>query len=154
MIGDGAWTGDAVNGRVLAFTAVVAIVTGIVTSLVPALQSSDPDLTSALKAGSREGSVQRSRTRTGLLVAQAALAILLLTGSGLFIRSLRNVAALDLGVDPNRVLVAQIAHESMGLSNEEGLRLFQEFVTRVKTVPGVRSAAVSGRASVPAELGR
>ena len=143
MIGDGAWTGETVNARVLVFTAVVAIITAIVTSLVPAMQSSNPDLTSALKAGSREGSIQKSRMRTGLLVAQAALAILLLTGSGLFIRSLRNVASLDLGIQPNRALVAQIAHESMGLSNEEGLRLFQEFVTRVKTVPGVRSAAVT-----------
>jgi predicted permease len=143
MIGDGAWSGNAVSGRVLAFTAVVALVTGLVTSLVPALQSSNPDLTSALKAGAREGSVHKSRMRTGLLVAQAALAIVLLAGAGLFIRSLRNVAALDLGVDTNRVLVAQIAHESMGLSGEEGLALFQEFVAKVKTVPGVRSAAVT-----------
>jgi hypothetical protein len=119
MIGDGAWSGGAVDGHVLAFTAVVAVITGIVTSLVPALQSSRPDLTSALKSGTREGSVQKSQTRTALLVAQAALAIILLAGAGLFIRSLRNVSALDFGVDVNHTLVAQISQGSVGLSNEE-----------------------------------
>ena len=143
MIGDGAWSGGAVNGHVLVFTASVALVTGIVTSLMPALQSSKPDLTSALKAGSREGSVQKSSTRTVLLVAQAALAIMLLTGSGLFIRSLRNVSALDFGVDVNHALVAQISQGSVGLSNEESRRLFEEFAVRARRLPGVTASAVS-----------
>ena len=143
MIGDGAWSGGAVDGHVLVFTAVVALVTGIVTSLVPALQSSKPDLTSALKSGTREGSVQKSRTRTVLLVAQAALAIILLAGAGLFIRSLRNVGALDFGVDVNHALVGQISQGSVGLSNEESRRLFEEFARRARSLPGVSASAVA-----------
>ncbi len=143
MIGDGAWSGGAVDGHVLVFTAFVALVTGIVTSLVPALQSSKLDLTSALKSGTREGSVQKSRTRTVLLVAQAALAIILLSGAGLFIRSLRNVGALDFGVDVNHVLVGQISQGSVGLSNEESRRLFEEFARRARALPGVSASAVA-----------
>jgi predicted permease len=100
-------------------------------------------LTQALKAGAREGSVDRSRTRAVLLVAQAALAILLLVGAGLFVRSLRNVGALDLGLDVDHVLVAQISQGSVGLSNAESRRLFSEFATRARELPGVSASAVS-----------
>ena len=143
LLGEGAWSGGVVNPRVLAFSAVVALLTGIITSLVPALQASRPDLTSALKAGSREGSVQRSLTRSVLLVTQASLALVLLTGAGLFIRSLRTVAALDLGLDVDHVLVAQISQGSVGLSNADSRRLFDRFMERARGLPGVQASAVS-----------
>ena len=143
LVGDGAWSGGVINVPVLAFTGVVALASGIFTSLVPAIQTSSPHLTTALKAGSREGAVQRSRTRAGLLAAQVALATVLLTGAGLFVKSLRNVAALDLGVDTEHVLVAQIAQASVGLTNEQSLELFKEFATRTKQLPGVTRSAVT-----------
>lgn len=143
LIGDGAWTGDIVNARLLTFTAAVGLLSGLVTSLVPALQASRPDLTPALKAGAREGSVQRSRTRAGLLAAQVALAIVLLTGAGLFLRSLRNVAELDLGIDMSHVLTAGISQGSAGLTNQQSLQLFEEFARRAKAMPGVTASAVS-----------
>ncbi len=143
LVGDGAWSGGVINVPVLAFTGVAALASGIVTSLVPALQTSRPDVSSALKAGAREGAVQRSRTRAGLLAAQVALAIVLLTGAGLFVKSLRNVAALDLGVDTEHVLVAQIAQGSVGLTNEQSLLLFKQFAERAKQLPGVTRSAVT-----------
>jgi predicted permease len=143
LVGDGAWSGGIINVPVLAFTAVVALASGVFTSLVPAIQTSRPDLASALKAGSREGAVQRSRTRTGLLAAQVALAIVLLTGAGLFVKSLRNVAAIDLGVDTDRVLVAQIAQASVGLTNEQSLELFEQFAARARQLPSVTRSAVT-----------
>jgi predicted permease len=143
LIGEGAWSGGTINARVLAFNAGVALVTGIVTALVPALQTSRPDLTSALKSGSREGAIHRSRTRTGLLIMQAALAIVLLAGAGMFIRSLQKVAALDLGVEVDHVLVGQINHSVAGLSNEEAHRLYDQFAERTRTLPGVTASAVS-----------
>src|SRR5262249_35684061 len=76
-------------------------------------------------------------------VAQAALAIVLLAGAGLFVRSLRNVAGLDLGLDANHVLVAQISQGSVGLSPAESRRLFSEFSSRVNALPGVTGSAVS-----------
>src|SRR4029079_2158118 len=135
--------GGTVSGRVLLFTSAVALLSGVITSLVPAMQASDPDLNAALKAGSREGSVQRSRTRTVLLVAQAALAIILLSGSGLFLRSLRNVASLDLGLDINHAVIGRISQGSVGLGNEESLRLFEESALRVGTLPGATATAVT-----------
>ncbi|HET7371956.1 MAG TPA: ADOP family duplicated permease [Gemmatimonadaceae bacterium] len=143
LLGDTAASGGVVNPRVLAFTALVALLTGILTSLVPALETSRPDLASALKSGSREGSVQRSVTRTALLVTQAALAIVMLAGAGLFIRSLRQVAALNLGLDVDHVLVAQINSGSVGLSPAESRQLFDEFAGRANRLPGVHSSAVS-----------
>ena len=143
LLGEGAWPGSAIDLRVLTFTGVVALLTGILTSLVPALQASRPELTQALKSGAREGSVQRSRTRAVLLVAQAALAIVLLAGAGLFVRSLRNVGALNLGLDADRVLVARISQGSVGLSNADSRRLFSEFSTRAAVLPGITASAVA-----------
>ncbi|HEX7020537.1 MAG TPA: ABC transporter permease [Gemmatimonadaceae bacterium] len=143
LLGEGAWTSGAVNWRVVAFTTVLAGVTGIATSLVPALQSTHTDLATSLKQGAREGSVHRSRTRVALLVVQAALAIVLLSGAGLFIRSMRNVAAQPFGMDVDHVLVGHIQHGSVGMSNAEALRTNLAFIERVKRVPGVRDAAVS-----------
>jgi predicted permease len=143
LLGDIAWSDNPVDLRVLVFTGIVAIVTGIATSLVPALQTSRPQLAPALKAGARDGSVQRSRTRDALLVAQAALAIMLLAGAGLFVRSLRNVGAIDVGLDASHMLVAQISQGSVGLSNAESRQLFNEFMTRANNLPGVTTSAVS-----------
>ncbi len=143
LLGDASWSGSAIDGRVLAFTAAVALVTGLLTSLLPAWQSSRPALTSALKAGVREGGMSRSRTRTGLLVGQAALAIVLLAGAGLFVRSLRKVADLPLGIDIDRVLVAHIEHASVGMSNAEAREVYRHFTERAHQVPGVSAAATS-----------
>ncbi|HSA55931.1 MAG TPA: ADOP family duplicated permease [Gemmatimonadaceae bacterium] len=143
LLVDAAWSGSAIDARLLVFTAVVAVTTGVLTALLPALQSSNPELTSALKAGVREGASSRSFTRSALLAAQAALALMLLVGSGLFVRSLQRVAALPLGVDIDRVLVADIEHTSAGLSNEAARDLYLRFMERARQVPGVTASAVS-----------
>jgi predicted permease len=143
LLGDAAWGGSAVDLRVATFTGIVAIGTGLLTSLVPALQASNPDITQTLKAGVREGGAARSRTRAILLGTQAALALLLLAGAGLFVRSLRQVAALPFGVDVDRVLVASIEHTSTGLSNAQALDLYLRFAERAREVPGITAAAAS-----------
>src|SRR5205809_7646803 len=73
-----------------------------------AYHASAPDLSSALKAGEREGTFQRSPVRTGLLVGQVALTLVLLTGAGLFVSSLRHVQGLRLGFDADRLIVASV----------------------------------------------
>lgn len=143
LLADAAWTGSAIDGRMLTFTAVAVVVTALLTALLPALQSSNPDLTSSLKAGAREGAVTRSKTRTALLVGQAALAVVLLAGAGLFVRSMQNVAALSLGVDVDRVLVGSIDHASVGMSNDEALQTYLRFAERARAIPGVTGSAVS-----------
>jgi predicted permease len=108
VLPDTHWTQPLLDARVTAFTLLVAIVAGVVAGLVPALQASTPQLTSALKSGSRDGvtGASRSRARTSLLVAQIALSVVLLYGAGLFVRSLSHVRGIDLGVDPERLVYA------------------------------------------------
>jgi predicted permease len=89
--------------RVLAFGLVTALAAGALTGLVPALQSLAPDLSDALKAGARSGASHRSRLRSMLVVVQAALSVVLLVGAALFIRSLDNVRAHDIGYAVNRL---------------------------------------------------
>jgi len=143
LLADSAWSGSPIDGRMLAFTAAVALATGLLTALLPAAQASQPELTAALKSGAREGSVSRSRTRTALLVAQAALAIVLMSGAGLFVRSLQKVAELPLGIDIDRVLVTEIAHTSVGMTNAEAREMFRRFTERAPEVPGITAAATS-----------
>jgi len=135
--------GTALDVPVLLFTALVAVVTGTLSGLVPALQASRPDLAVALKAGEREGRYQRSRTRAGLLVAQTSLTLVLLAGTGLFVRSLRNVVGLDIGLDAPRVVVADVNVFDLGWSRMQVDGLFQRLLDRAKSVPGVVKAALS-----------
>jgi putative ABC transport system permease protein len=110
---------------------------------VPALQSTQPDLASALKSGSRSGSLQGSRIRTGLLVAQAALAIVLVAGASMFIRSLRNAQEVDVGIDLDHVLVARVDQGAQPMTNGQARRMFDEFVRRAEQTPRIRGAALT-----------
>ena len=143
LIGEGAWSGGVLGARTLVFTGTVGVITGIFTSLLPALHASRPDVASSLKAGPRDGVLQRSRTRTALLVAQAALAILLLSGAGVFLRSLHNVATLDLGVDRDHVALVTFTPGVLSMTLDETRAMFDRFATRTQMVPGVATTAVS-----------
>jgi predicted permease len=112
VLPDVRWGEPAINLRLAAFTAVIAVLVGAATGLVPALQASTPDLTSALKAGAREGTFRRSRLRSGLLVVQGALSVVLLAGSGLFVRSLRNIESVGVGYDADHLVLAGVGHVS------------------------------------------
>jgi predicted permease len=97
--------GSPVDLRVLAFSAAVALTVGIVIGLVPALESARYDLSSTLRASTRQGGGQRRSTlRDSLTILQAALSLVLLVGAGLFVRSLMQIDHLDLGLQPDRVL--------------------------------------------------
>ena len=143
LLADTAWSGSAVDGRVLLFTGIVAVGTAMLITLVPAMHALKPDLTSALKTGTREGGASRSFVRSTLLATQAALAVVLVAGAALFVRSLQQVAKLPFGVDIDRVVVASIAHASAGLTNAQAKELYLRFAERVRTIPGVSGAAVS-----------
>ena len=146
--------GTPIDARVLILTALAALVTGLLVGLIPALQGSRPDLTTALKAGAREGGIQRSRLRTTLTVLQAALSVILLVGAGLFVRSLWNVRSLRLGVDSDRVLVVDVGeawvagHPDVARSDEaralvQMRDLYARALERVRAIPGVESASIS-----------
>ncbi|UCC74012.1 MAG: ABC transporter permease [Gemmatimonadota bacterium] len=144
LLPDLAWTDSPVGSRVLAFTAVLALVTGIVSGIVPALQARCPDLVSDLKTTARAGTVRRSRTRVALLVTQGTLSAVLLVGAGLFVRSLQRLEGLDLGLDPQAVVYAQLELQPRDRTTEEVDGIYQRSLGRLRALPAVEYASTSG----------
>ena len=130
--------------RVLGFALVVSLATGLIAGIVPALQSTRPDLIPTLKSGDGSGAGRRRvRLRSGLLVTQIAFSMLLLMVAGLFARTLAHARSIDPGFEPRDVSIASI---DLGLSNyneDQGRRVAGEILERTRALPGVRSAALS-----------
>jgi predicted permease len=129
----------AVDVRVLAFTALVAVLTALAFGLAPALSASSVNLVNALKATNSEGR-WHSRLRSGFLVAQVSMSVLLLIAAGLFIRSFRNARSFDLGFDTDRVLTASVDLETRGYSETRGREFVRTIVESLDAAPGVVSA--------------
>ena len=135
------WTHPIADGRVLVFSALVALGAGLVAGLAPAFQSGRADLTAALKAGPREGGSRRSRARSTLLVVQAAFSVLLLVGAGLFVRSLHNVQRLDLGYDADHLMWVSPETRTAKLDSAQMVALLTSLLQRARNTPGVVAAA-------------
>ncbi len=132
------------DGRTVLFAAVTAIVVGLLTGLAPAFQAGRADLTSDLKAGSREGTYGRSRARTALLLLQGALSVVLLVGAGLFVRSLNNVQSVRLGYDVDPIAFIELKMRGVKLDSTQTVELRQRLLQTAKTVPGVENASLEG----------
>ena len=129
------------DSRTLLFAAGAVLFVGVVTGLAPALQSGRGDLTASLKAGAREGTYHRSRTRVALLVFQGALSVVLLVGAGLFVRSMNNVRSLRLGYDVDRLLIVNVEERGEKLSDDEKDAMRNRLHQAASALPGVESAA-------------
>jgi predicted permease len=130
----------SINWRVLAFTAAVSLLTGVLFGVVPAWRATRMDLTTSLKQGRRTtGAV--SRLSKGLIVAQVALSLLLLVGAGLFIRSLNNLQRVNLGFNQESLLLFTLHPEQGGYKDERLIQFYQELFTRLDNLPGVRAAS-------------
>ncbi|HEX6052840.1 MAG TPA: ABC transporter permease [Gemmatimonadaceae bacterium] len=127
--------------RTLLFTAAAAVVVGVLTGLAPVFQARRVSLTDDLRAGAREGTYQRSHARTGLLVLQGALSVVLLVGAGLFVRSLRNVQNVDLGYDVEPVMLVNLNMRGVTLDSAENVTLRDRLVETAKAIPGVENAS-------------
>jgi predicted permease len=132
----------AVDGHVLAYTAAITVVTGLLAGVVPAVVATATDLTRVLHESAQQGSPRRSQLRSALLLLQTAVAVILLIGTGLFVRSLHNVNAIELGMETNRVLVATMNLRAAGYADAERRSLFESMLQRLKRIPGVADAAV------------
>ncbi len=130
--------------RVLAFTAVLALLTGLLFGLAPALRATRVELAPALKENSR-GVTGGSRASLGkvLVVAQIALSLLLLVGSGLFIRTLRNLQNVQLGFPRDKLLVVGIDSLSAGYQGPAALDLYNRLLDDIRAIPGVKNATYS-----------
>jgi len=113
----------SVNGPVLGFTGLIALLTGVIFGLAPAIQLSKADLNDALKNTSRgsTGGLRRTRTRRVLVVAEVALSVILLIGAGLLIKSFVRLQKVDSGFNPDRLLVSRSGSGSLfGASSKGG----------------------------------
>ena len=136
------WAENPLHWRVLFFALIVAMLAGTIAGLVPGLQARSTDLSNALKAGSRESGGQRSRLRSFLVICQAAFSVTLLVGAALFLRSLSNIHALDIGYAVNRLAFVSVDYPSSDASRGEAAsaRLLQ-LETRMASIPGVERIA-------------
>jgi len=129
--------------RVLAFTVGVSAAAGLLAGIAPALHSSRADLAGALRGGACDATPARARLRAALLATQVALTVVLLAGAGLFVRSLRGVDSLDLGLDLDHALRVQVNARAAGLDRAQSDALYLRLLERVRSVPGVERAAVT-----------
>ncbi|HVG08216.1 MAG TPA: ABC transporter permease [Thermoanaerobaculia bacterium] len=132
-----------IDGRVLLFTLLVSILTGIAFGLVPALRASSPHLTAVLKEGGRStDSLGRSRGRKALVAFEVAMALILLVGAGLMANSLFRLQKVDLGFNPDHLVTLDVSLPAAKYSSpERQLSFFERAVERVEGLPGVERAA-------------
>jgi predicted permease len=129
----------SLNWRVLLFTLMVSLLTGVLFGLAPAWRATSLDLNTTLKqTGRTTGRV--SRLSKALLVVQVAVSVLLLACAGLFIRTLYNLQHVALGFNEERLLVFELQPEQGGYKDERLLRLYQQLFDRLDHVSGVRAA--------------
>ncbi|MDQ3252890.1 MAG: ABC transporter permease [Acidobacteriota bacterium] len=128
------------DSRVLGFTVVVSVLTGIIFGLAPALQSSKLNLNETLKEGGRSGSegTRRNRVRSLLVISEVALSLVLLVGSGLLIKSFWQLLQTDLGYRTERVLAhgLPISRTKYG-EPQQAAAFYQQVLRHVETLPGV-----------------
>lgn len=135
----------AISGPALLFALVLAIVTGLLFGLAPALRSTRPELLALVKSsgGRTSGARSTARFRSGLATAQMALSMALLCSAGLFLRSLGNTARVDLGVRVDDVVTFRISPVLNGYEASRSRGLFRRVEEQLATVPGVTSVAAA-----------
>src|SRR4051794_4778860 len=132
---------------VLAFTAFVSLVAGLLFGLLPVVKFTNPQLASSLKEGGRASSDGRSRhrARNVLVVAEVALAVVLLVGSGLMMRTFQAMRRVDPGfTQPEQVLTLRVSiPESLVPGMEQAARTHEQIVRRIEQIPGVKAVGLS-----------
>jgi predicted permease len=134
-----------VDGKILLAAILVSIITAMISGAAPALRVSAISPISVLKdeALNTSGGLHKSRLTSGLVMAQVALSLLLLTCAGLFFRSLDKAQRANPGFDPNHVLLASYDLGPMGYDNAREIEFNQQLLARLRALPGVQSATVA-----------
>ncbi len=130
------------DSRVLIFTIAIAVLCGLLFGILPALRSTQVNAMSAMKEGHAQASGGRSRSvATRWIVAmQVALSLILLIGTGLFIRTFTNLMTLNAGFDPNNVLMIETNIHNAGIAEPARAPLYRQMLTKLQAIPGVVSA--------------
>ena len=133
----------APDGRILAFTIGVSLLSGVLFGLIPALHGTRRDVQPVLKTTSRAAGSGRSRGARMLVAVQIAVSIVLLVGCGLFLRTLYNLKTEALGYDPTNLVLARLDPVGAGYRGDDIGRAAVELMHRLAALPGVRSATFS-----------
>jgi putative ABC transport system permease protein len=133
----------AFDWRVFAYAAGVALLTGILVGLFPALRASLSNLREVLHASGRGATGRRQRLRAVLVAAQVGGSLALLIVAGLFLRSLYSAQNTDLGFDPTNVLNLTVDPHEIGYDKTQGIAFYKELLERVRAMPTVKSASIA-----------
>jgi putative ABC transport system permease protein len=131
------------DGRVLAFTIGIAVLSGLLFGILPALRATRVSASSAMKEGQPQGGGGRSQSVLArwIVAVQVALSLILLIGTGLFIRTFTNLMALNPGFNPNNVLLTETNVHSAGLPEAALASLYGQMLAKLQALPGVVSAS-------------
>jgi len=134
--------GISLDGRVLAFTACLSLVTGLLFGLIPAVRVSAASLIDTLQEGTRSASAAHQALRGALVISEIALSLVLLAGAGLLLRSFRKLYGVDPGFRSDRILTMDIGLPSAKYpeGTEKPLVFYRELLARVNALPGVECA--------------
>jgi predicted permease len=133
----------SIDGRVLLFDLLLSLGTGLMFGALPAWRMSRATPAQALREGSRSvaGGRGQNRVHNALVVAQTAIGLVLLVGSGLLIRSFVHILNVDPGFDPKHVLTARIRVSFDKLNHDQHFQFYQQLLARISSLPGVQSAS-------------
>jgi predicted permease len=131
--------------RILLFATAVSLLTGLIFGLVPALQSTKPDVAPVLKdtVGGIVGGGAHVRVRKALVAVQVMLSLLLLIGAGLFIRSLRNLRDMGPGFTTGNLVAFEIDPTLSGYNSDRSKIMYQQLVANLSAIPGIRSVGLA-----------
>ena len=140
------WLSIEVSSRALAFTVVLAVITGVLAGIVPALKLARSSVGESLATGVRgSGSAARVRTQRGLVVAEVSLAVVLLAGAGLLLTSLARLQSVPPGFAPDGVLVARLTPSGPAYGSGDAIaRFYDAVLDRLRQTPGVDAAGAVG----------
>jgi predicted permease len=135
-----------IDWRVLGFVMGVTTLTGIVFGIAPALRATAVNVGEALKQTGRSVTGARSRLGKSLLVVQVAVSLMLLVGAGLFLRTLHNLRQVEVGFNPQNLLLFRINPSLMRFDEKRQIALYNQLLEKIGSVPGVRGVALSNPA--------
>ena len=133
------------DARVVGFTLVISLLTGLVFGIIPALKASGTDVNEVLKTGGRGGTLgwTHNRLRGLLVISEIALALVALVGSGLFLRSMQNAQQYNPGFESQNLFQMNFDLGALRYDADHGQQFFRDLIQRAKNVPGVAGASVS-----------
>ncbi len=132
-----------IDWRVLIFSLAVSVFAGVIFGLAPALQATRPNLVGTLKDTAAQGGGVKTRLRSVLVVAQIAISLIVLIAAGLVVRTLQQLQTMNPGFNPQNALTMSFDLGLQGYDEARGQQFYHQLMERVRSVPGVESAAVS-----------